>query len=169
MTIDVLQSFLSEICQRNGMPALAFDADQMVTTPFGDGNILNLRFREDANDLTLLASLGEVPPPAQCAALMELMKGNFNRPAEDGVFAWCEAVNQPVLQCRIPCEGLTAEMLDDVLTRVLSTADAYSRHLSRLSADFDPDEQAYGGGMKTEPFESETPSNGLMDSDVIRG
>ena len=169
MTIDALQSLLAEICQKNGMPALAFDEDQMVTTPFGEGQVLNLRYREDADELTLLASLGEVPPHAQAAALMELMKGNFNRPADAGVFAWCEAVGQPVLQRRIACEGLTAAALDDVLTRVLTVADASARQLSRLSADLDPDEQEYGGGIKAEPLEDAMPPSDLMNPDVIRG
>ena len=169
MIVNELQSLLTEICQKNGMPALAFDEDQMVTTPFGEGQILNLRFREDADDLTFVASLGEVPAEAQAAVLMELMKGNFNWSANGITFAWYEALNQPIAQYRLACEGLTADALNDALTRFLGTADDWSRHLRAFAAAVNVDDQEYGGGLEEMSFESGSSAAGLTNPDIIRG
>lgn len=165
--IDAFDSF----CEAQGIGKFEFEGDSAVRQVGEDGAVLTVRLDAEAGSVTFVASLGELPSDFLPVAFRTMLSANFGwQAAGAATFAWCEPIGQPVLQLRIPGDGLDAESVGCALRPFLSAVEEWRKALAEAADGYGEEENGEFGGVATaEELDSAAGEAPAADEVVIRG
>ena len=167
---EVIGAF-DAFCEAQGIGKFEFEGDSAVRQIGEDGAVLTVRLDAEAGSVTFVASLGELPSDFLPVAFRTMLSANFGwQAAGAATFAWCEPISQPVLQLRVPGDGLDAESIGRVLQPFLSAVEEWRKALAEAADGYGEEENGEFGGVATaEELGTATAEAPTAGEFVIRG
>lgn len=133
---DPVDSALAAFGETIGIEGLCFDENGNCSLQIDEAIQVNVEHEADSRRVMLSASLGEVALEAREAVYAALLEGNLFWSGTGGATLSVEPeTRRAFIHQRMPAAEVTAQSLEEMLDRFVSTAEAWARDIQAGAAD----------------------------------